>query len=80
MRLKLFSFVKVIKKCYSIVTMIEELIQDFINREVPEAVEHKHREMIGELSIMYFMDKFAVLDHLNQCNEHLDEMIKATTY
>jgi len=29
---------------------------------------------------MYFMDKFAVLDHLNQCNEHLDEMIKATTY
>jgi hypothetical protein len=32
------------------------------------------------LSIMYFMDKFAVLDHLNQCNEHLDEMIKNTPY
>jgi hypothetical protein len=60
--------------------MIEELIHDFIAREVPESVEHQHKVMISELAHLYFMDKFAVLDHLRQCNEHLDEMIKITPY
>jgi hypothetical protein len=58
----------------------EDAIRKFTEREVPESVEVIHRGMIAELAVMFFVDDYAVLDHLRQCNEHLDEAIKATPH
>jgi len=58
----------------------ETQIRVFTNRLVPESVEEMHKVMIGELAVLFFMDKCAVLDHLRQCNEHLDEAIKITPH
>jgi len=57
-----------------------EQIKAFVEREVPESVEMIHRGMIAELAVMFFVDDYAVLDHLRQCNEHLDEAIKTTPH
>ena len=54
---------------------LKAAIETFIARRVPEKLELKHREMIGELAVMFFMDYESVATHLRQCNEHLDKMI-----
>jgi len=58
----------------------EDAIRKFTEREVPESVEMIHRGMIAELAVMFFVDDYAVIDHLRQCNEHLDEAIKITPH
>lgn len=58
----------------------EQQIRAFIARPVPDSVEHLHKTMIAEMTTLFFMDKHAVLDHVKQCNEQLNEAIKATPY
>lgn len=65
-------FTQIIKQ----MTNIEQQIREFTNKEVPIEVQDKRAVMSAELHNLFFMDEYAVADHLRQCNEHLDALIK----
>lgn len=57
-----------------------DALQVFINREVPPSVENKHKELVNELSLILGVDIDSFDAHLRQCNEHLNQMIRVSSY
>lgn len=52
-----------------------DTLQVFINREVPPSVEDNHKVMVSELCLILGVDIDSFDAHLNQCNEHLNNLI-----